>query len=128
MPPRAGDRCIVMVEYMVEMKELVYSFRWTRTALQIERKQDKRIRVEALKFTFPDGTPGQFTFVADANGFNVKSDLLSVGKPLPDHAIAQIEAVRVKRDAEAASSSVTQVRSRVMDVPEGGGDIFPVLA
>ncbi|XP_071548886.1 cuticle protein AMP1B-like [Panulirus ornatus] len=45
-------------------------------------------------FTFPDGTPALFTFVADGNGYRVESDLLPVPPPLPAHAIAQIEKAR----------------------------------
>ncbi|XP_071549427.1 cuticle protein AMP1B-like [Panulirus ornatus] len=54
-------------------------------------------------FTFPDGTPGHFTFVADAEGFKVESDLLPVPPPLPPHAIAQIEKAAAE-DAAAASA------------------------
>ncbi|XP_037785130.1 endocuticle structural glycoprotein SgAbd-2-like [Penaeus monodon] len=53
-------------------------------------------------FTFPDGTPAVFTFVADANGYRVESDLLPTPHPLPAHAIAQIEKAR-QEDAAAAS-------------------------
>ncbi|XP_063590837.1 endocuticle structural glycoprotein SgAbd-8-like [Penaeus indicus] len=53
-------------------------------------------------FTFPDGTPAVFTFVADANGYRVESDLLPTPPPLPAHAIAQIEKAR-QEDAAAAS-------------------------
>ncbi|XP_027224936.1 endocuticle structural glycoprotein SgAbd-8 [Penaeus vannamei] len=55
-------------------------------------------------FTFPDGTPAVFTFVADANGFRVESDLLPTPPPLPPHAIAQIEKAR-QEDAAAAAAS-----------------------
>ncbi|XP_042230797.1 cuticle protein AM1199-like [Homarus americanus] len=47
-------------------------------------------------FTFPDGTPGVFNFVADAaGGYQVQSDLLPTPHPLPAHAIAQIEFARL---------------------------------
>ncbi|KAL7635390.1 UNVERIFIED_CONTAM: hypothetical protein RMT77_014457 [Armadillidium vulgare] len=42
-------------------------------------------------FTFPDGTPAEFSFVADENGYRVESPLLPTPPPLPPHAIAQIE-------------------------------------
>ncbi|XP_047475718.1 pupal cuticle protein 36-like isoform X3 [Penaeus chinensis] len=54
-------------------------------------------------FTFPDGTPADFSFVADENGFRVESDLLPTPPPLPPHAIAQIEKAR-QEDAAAAAS------------------------
>nr|XP_053653146.1 uncharacterized protein LOC128702742 [Cherax quadricarinatus] len=59
-------------------------------------------------FTFPDGTPAHFSFVADGNGFNVQSDQLPVGPPMPAHAIAQIEAARLEDEAAAASSDTSQ--------------------
>ncbi|XP_063590471.1 pupal cuticle protein 36-like [Penaeus indicus] len=57
----------------------------------------------AWSFTFPDGTPADFSFVADENGFRVESDLLPTPPPLPPHAIAQIEKAR-QEDAAAAAS------------------------
>nr|XP_045583632.1 cuticle protein AM1199-like isoform X1 [Procambarus clarkii]XP_045583634.1 cuticle protein AM1199-like isoform X3 [Procambarus clarkii] len=45
-------------------------------------------------FTFPDGTPGVFKFVADGAGYRVESPLLPTPPPLPAHAIAQIEKAR----------------------------------
>ncbi|KAK8376314.1 hypothetical protein O3P69_009746 [Scylla paramamosain] len=45
-------------------------------------------------FTFPDGTPAVFNFVADENGYRVESDLLPTPHPLPAHALAQIEFAR----------------------------------
>nr|XP_027216060.1 pupal cuticle protein 36a-like [Penaeus vannamei] len=57
----------------------------------------------AWAFTFPDGTPAQFSFVADENGYRVESDLLPTPPPLPPHAIAQIEKAR-QEDAAAAAS------------------------
>ncbi|XP_071548878.1 cuticle protein AM/CP1114-like [Panulirus ornatus] len=51
-------------------------------------------------FTFPDGTPGNFKFVADGDGYRVESDLVH---PLPPHAIAQIEKARLE-DSRAAPS------------------------
>ncbi|XP_066960762.1 cuticle protein AMP1B-like [Macrobrachium rosenbergii] len=53
-------------------------------------------------FTFPDGTPGVFNFVADASGYSVQSDLLPTPHPLPAHAIAQIEFAAQQAAAEAA--------------------------
>ncbi|KAA0201509.1 Cuticle Protein CPR RR Uncl [Hyalella azteca] len=45
-------------------------------------------------FTFPDGTPAQFSFVADEGGYRVESPLLPQPHPLPRHAIEQIEKAR----------------------------------
>nr|XP_053653143.1 cuticle protein AM1199-like [Cherax quadricarinatus] len=56
-------------------------------------------------FTFPDGTPGQFSFVADGEGFKVQSDLLPQAPPLPPHAVAQIEAARLEDEAAAAAAA-----------------------
>ncbi|XP_064080819.1 cuticle protein AM1159-like [Macrobrachium nipponense] len=53
-------------------------------------------------FTFPDGTPATFNFVADENGYRVESPLLPTPPPLPPHAIAQIEKAR-QEDAAAAA-------------------------
>ncbi|XP_068221041.1 cuticle protein AMP5-like [Palaemon carinicauda] len=53
-------------------------------------------------FTFPDGTPATFNFVADENGYRVESPLLPTPPPLPPHAIAQIEKAR-REDAAAAA-------------------------
>ncbi|XP_076068342.1 uncharacterized protein LOC143040795 [Oratosquilla oratoria] len=52
-------------------------------------------------FTFPDGTPAEFQFVADEGGYRVESPLLPTPPPLPAHAIAQIE----KAAQEAASGA-----------------------
>jgi len=57
------------------------------------------------QFTFPDGTPAFFTFVADKNGFQVQSDLLPVAPPMPAHALAQIEKARLEDEAEARASA-----------------------
>ncbi|XP_068221000.1 cuticle protein AMP1B-like isoform X2 [Palaemon carinicauda] len=54
-------------------------------------------------FTFPDGTPAVFQFVADGAGYSVQSDLLPTPPPLPPHAIAQIEKA-AREDAAAAAS------------------------
>ncbi|XP_068220983.1 cuticle protein AMP1B-like [Palaemon carinicauda] len=54
-------------------------------------------------FTFPDGTPAVFQFVADGTGYSVQSDLLPTPPPLPPHAIAQIEKA-AREDAAAAAS------------------------
>ncbi|CAL4134395.1 unnamed protein product, partial [Meganyctiphanes norvegica] len=48
----------------------------------------------SYSFTFPDGTPAEFSFVADENGFQPVSNLLPTPHPLPAHAIAQIEFAR----------------------------------
>ncbi|KAK8376668.1 hypothetical protein O3P69_009941 [Scylla paramamosain] len=55
-------------------------------------------------FTFPDGTPAVFSFVADGAGYRVESDLLPTPHPLPAHALQQIEKAR-REDAAAASSN-----------------------
>ncbi|XP_045121356.1 basic salivary proline-rich protein 2-like [Portunus trituberculatus] len=59
--------------------------------------QDPQGAVESQggwSFTFPDGTPGVFNFVADENGYRIESDLLPTPHPLPAHALAQIEFAR----------------------------------
>ncbi|MCL4171314.1 UNVERIFIED_CONTAM: hypothetical protein GTU68_036917, partial [Idotea baltica] len=43
----------------------------------------------AWSFTFPDGSPAQFSFVADENGYRPESPLIPTPHPLPAHAIAQ---------------------------------------
>ncbi|MCL4140778.1 UNVERIFIED_CONTAM: hypothetical protein GTU68_002973, partial [Idotea baltica] len=43
------------------------------------------------RFTFPDGTPAEFSFVAFENGYRPESSLIPTPHPLPPHAIAQIE-------------------------------------
>ncbi|XP_053653181.2 endocuticle structural glycoprotein SgAbd-2-like [Cherax quadricarinatus] len=48
-------------------------------------------------FTFPDGTPAVFTFVADELGYRVESSLIPTPHPLPAHAIAQIEFARQQK-------------------------------
>ncbi|XP_063614110.1 cuticle protein AM1239-like [Penaeus indicus] len=58
-------------------------------------------------FTFPDGTPAVFSFVADGAGYQPQSDLLPTPHPLPAHAIAQIEKAR-QEDAAAASGARPQ--------------------
>ncbi|XP_050711928.1 cuticle protein AM1199-like [Eriocheir sinensis] len=45
-------------------------------------------------FTFPDGTPAVFTFVADENGYRPVSNLIPTPHPLPAHALEQIEFAR----------------------------------
>ncbi|XP_064080832.1 cuticle protein AM1239-like [Macrobrachium nipponense] len=59
-------------------------------------------------FTFPDGTPGVFNFVADGSGYRVESDLLPTPHPLPAHAIAQIEFAAQQAAAEAAGGARPQ--------------------
>ncbi|XP_069957882.1 pupal cuticle protein 36-like [Cherax quadricarinatus] len=54
-------------------------------------------------FTFPDGTPAAFNFIADEGGYRVESDLVPTPHPLPAHAIAQIEKAR-QEDAAAAAA------------------------
>ena len=51
------------------------------------------------RFTFPDGTPGQFSFVADESGYRVESPLLPTPPPLPAHAIEQIAKAERERAA-----------------------------
>ncbi|KAK8376808.1 hypothetical protein O3P69_010021 [Scylla paramamosain] len=58
-------------------------------------------------FTFPDGTPAVFSFVADENGYRVESDLLPTPHPLPAHALAQIE---FARQQEAQGKPQSEVR------------------
>ncbi|XP_069171016.1 pupal cuticle protein 20-like isoform X2 [Procambarus clarkii] len=58
-------------------------------------------------FTFPDGSPAIFSFVADGDGYRPESDLLPTPHPLPAHAIAQIEFAR-QQEAEAAASGDRQ--------------------
>nr|XP_027220800.1 cuticle protein AMP1B-like [Penaeus vannamei] len=53
-------------------------------------------------FTFPDGSPAVFSFVADGAGYQPQSDLLPTPHPLPAHAIAQIEKAR-QEDALGAN-------------------------
>ncbi|MCL4152152.1 UNVERIFIED_CONTAM: hypothetical protein GTU68_030310, partial [Idotea baltica] len=53
-------------------------------------------------FTFPDGTPAEFSFVADEGGYRVESPLLPTPPPLPHHALLQIE----KAERELASGIV----------------------
>merc|ERR1712121_358931 len=63
------------------------------------------------KFTFPDGTPAVFTFVADHNGFQVQSDLLPVAPPMPAHALAQIEKARLEDEARARGAASSPGRT-----------------
>lgn len=50
-----------------------------------------------VSFTFPDGSQGKFSFVADENGYRVESPLLPVGPAAPPHALAQIEKAEYER-------------------------------
>ncbi|XP_064080833.1 cuticle protein AM1239-like isoform X2 [Macrobrachium nipponense] len=59
-------------------------------------------------FTFPDGTPAVFNFVADGSGYSVQSDFLPTPHPLPPHAIAQIEKARQEDAAAAAGGARPQ--------------------
>ncbi|XP_053653152.2 pupal cuticle protein 20-like [Cherax quadricarinatus] len=58
-------------------------------------------------FTFPDGTPAIFSFVADDTGYRAVSDWLPTPHPFPAHAIAQIEFAR-QQEAEAAAAEGRQ--------------------
>ncbi|KAK3885938.1 hypothetical protein Pcinc_009886 [Petrolisthes cinctipes] len=59
---------------------------------------------QEVLFTFPDGTPGVFNFVADENGYRVESDLLPTPHPLPAHAIQQIEKARREKASGVSQS------------------------
>ncbi|XP_066960810.1 endocuticle structural glycoprotein SgAbd-2-like, partial [Macrobrachium rosenbergii] len=73
-------------------------------------------------FTFPDGSPAVFRFVADENGYRVESDLLPTPPPLPAHAIAQIEKARLENAALAASSGGRDFqRPGLSQTSSGGG-------
>ncbi|XP_049865982.1 larval cuticle protein LCP-17-like [Pectinophora gossypiella] len=48
----------------------------------------------AYKYTAPDGTPVQFTYVADENGYQPQSDLIPVGPPVPEAIARSIEYLR----------------------------------
>ncbi|ROT70753.1 putative cuticle protein [Penaeus vannamei] len=61
-------------------------------------------------FTFPDGSPAVFSFVADGAGYQPQSDLLPTPHPLPAHAIAQIEKAR-QEDALGANRPSAPGRS-----------------
>ncbi|KAB7496274.1 Cuticle protein, partial [Armadillidium nasatum] len=67
-------------------------------------------------FTFPDGTPAQFAFVADENGYRVESPLLPTPPPPPPHAIEQIR----KAERERASGVIHDGQYR----PQGGQGSF----
>nr|XP_053653151.1 pupal cuticle protein 36-like [Cherax quadricarinatus] len=76
-------------------------------------------------FTFPDGTPAVFKFVADEGGYRVESDLLPTPHPLPAHAIAQIEKARQEDAAAAAadgrgSYDASGSASQFTGAPSGG--------
>lgn len=49
-----------------------------------------------FRFTFPDGTPGQVTYIADENGYRAQSDLIPVA---PEHALAQVDKAEQERAA-----------------------------
>nr|XP_053653147.1 pupal cuticle protein 20-like [Cherax quadricarinatus] len=74
-------------------------------------------------FTFPDGTPAVFNFVADEGGYRVESPLLP---PVPAHAIAQIEKARQEDAAAAAAggrgsySAPSGSASQFTGTPAGG--------
>ncbi|XP_045621220.1 cuticle protein AMP1A [Procambarus clarkii] len=44
----------------------------------------------SYRFTLPDGTVAEVTYVADENGFRPESPLIPTPHPLPAHALAQI--------------------------------------
>ncbi|XP_076068336.1 uncharacterized protein LOC143040788 [Oratosquilla oratoria] len=67
-------------------------------------------------FTFPDGTPAEFQFVADEGGYRVESPLLPTPPPLPAHAIAQIE-----KAAQEAASGVQYDESGFPTSGQGAG-------
>ncbi|KAF2360213.1 Insect cuticle protein [Trinorchestia longiramus] len=79
----------------------VYDF-WFQTGNGIERREQgaptaPNNAVESQgswSFTFPDGTPAKFNFVADENGYRPESSLIPTPPPLPPHAIEQIEFAR----------------------------------
>ena len=48
------------------------------------------------RIVYPDGTQGQFSFIADENGYRVESPLLPTPPPMPAHALAQIEKARLE--------------------------------
>ncbi|XP_068221114.1 cuticle protein AM1199-like [Palaemon carinicauda] len=70
-------------------------------------------------FTFPDGSPGVFNFVADANGYRVESDLLPTPHPLPAHAIAQIEFA-----AQQAAAGANRLQYSAPPAPPSEGYSF----
>ncbi|KOB73824.1 putative cuticle protein [Operophtera brumata] len=46
------------------------------------------------KYTAPNGTPVQFTYVADENGYQPQSDLLPVGPAIPEAIVRALEYIR----------------------------------
>ncbi|XP_064080739.1 endocuticle structural glycoprotein SgAbd-9-like [Macrobrachium nipponense] len=67
----------------------------------------------AWSFTFPDGTPALFRFVADENGYRVVSDFIPTPPPLPPHALAQIEKARLEDAAAKAAPSAAAAAAEV---------------
>ncbi|XP_018011666.1 pupal cuticle protein 36 isoform X2 [Hyalella azteca] len=70
--------------------------------------------------TYPDGTVGDFRFVADEFGFRVESPLVPTPPPMPRHAIEQIErAARERAQGIVHDGQYDPVRY-------GGGQYDPV--
>ena len=68
------------------------------------------------KFVYPDGTPAEFSFIADGDGFRVESPLIPTPPPLPAYAIAQIEKARLEDEAlqDTDVSSSTKIVTKVL--------------
>ncbi|CAL4061164.1 unnamed protein product, partial [Meganyctiphanes norvegica] len=83
----------------------------TRTEQGEELYDGGMVQEGGWQFTFPDGTPAIFTFIADKNGFQVQSDLLPVAPPMPAHALAQIEKARLEDEASSRTSASSPGRT-----------------
>lgn len=53
----------------------------------------------SFSFTLDDGTPAEFTYTADENGYNVQSDLIPQAPEMPEHALEQIRFAEQQRAA-----------------------------